>query len=142
MIQVNPKFELIQTRIHQININHLFEKSPIIIQDRIVTPYSLTDTLFKYLYVSKKEWIFRNKIFNPYQKNGSKYMIIYASSPISMQVIHPNEYNQGQPINILSLNLKKNQVFILPLFWWYSIKGDAFVIELNSISSSIMKIFG
>jgi len=133
----NPRFEVLQTTMQNLDIPLLFEKSPIIIEDRLVTPYAAIDTMFKYLYVRKKEWVINNNVFNPFARNTHRYIYIYASSPINVQLIHPNLYNNGRPSNVLSLSLQNHQSLIIPMFWYYSIKGNAFSIELDSIFSAV-----
>lgn len=134
---VNPTFEMLQTKMEKLDTKLLFEKSPILIEDRLVTPYSVVDTVFKYMYTIKNEWIIDNKLFNPYAQNTHKYMLLYASEPIVIHLVHPNLYNKGKPSNVLQLNLQQSQAIIIPMFWYYSIKGHAFVIELDTIASFI-----
>lgn len=139
-VSPSHKIEVIQSAVANLQTSHLFEKHPIIIHDRIVTPYSLIDTIFKYLYVYKNEWIIHNKLFNPYIKSKSRFTIVYASSDINIQLVHPHLYNNGKPTNVITFKIEKHQILIIPMYWWYSIQGHAFMIELESVYSGLYRL--
>lgn len=131
----HQQFEVLQADLSNLKLSNLLEKSPIIINDEIVNPHTVVDTMFKYLFVKQKSFLFINTRYNPYVQNTHRFLLLYASSDLEIQIVHPNLYNNGKPSYILMMPVKKHQMVIVPMFWWYALKGRAFAIELDSMFS-------
>jgi len=146
MLQTSPIFEIIEVPISKVNPQHLFEKQPIIIKEPLVSTKDLTTSLFKYLFLSKKYR--QNTIANVYQQNKAKYMIIYPrENNLILQVVHPKKSSFLKNISPESLKhveyvefrLKRRQVMILPMYWWYNVNSEKFGrIELDDVLSFVL----
>lgn len=144
-IQTNHHFEILNVSISKINPNHLFEKLPIVIREQLVHPMDLTNTLFKYLYIKKKHR--QNTMPNVYQQNKSRYVIIYPRrSNLSLQIVHPKKSmflkkmtnSSLKHVDYVEILLKKRQVIILPMYWWYNTNSPDFGrIEIDDLLSSV-----
>lgn len=129
--------EILQLSLEKLDVGHLLEKKPIVLTERLANPLGLLDTVFKYLAVRNRSWIVYNKSYLPFQQNKHRFMVIYASSACELQLVHPRFYLNGFPSDIVYMTLKKRQTVIIPMFWWYSIKGHAFSMEVDTLFSLV-----
>lgn len=126
--KVNKDFEIIQVNISHLTPDLLFEKSPIIVNERIVDPKQLLQTVFKYLFLKNKESIAEVKKQNVC---FGKYTILQDSKKDNIvNVIHPKNKNKNKKIK-----LYQNQCMILPMYWKYQPESELKVIHLCDIFS-------
>lgn len=132
----NPEFNIIQTYIDEINLKLLFEKSPIVIYDKIYNPEDLLKTLFKYTYISKKQSVITPIIAT---RNTAKYLILWnQDNDLDIDIIHPKYYKEIKKkteTTYVTIKLKSNQILILPAFWLYKSQSSVNIIELNDLIS-------
>lgn len=134
----NPEFQIIQASLDRIQPKHLFEKNPVIIEEQIVDPLILLNTLFKYLYTFKRV---SQPIPNVFLQNKFKFCIIWPTTTASdVKIMHPRDRKKEKPM-ILDIKLKRNQCLILPLHWWYKTNGDA-VFNRVTLDDMISLILG
>lgn len=111
--KINPTFSIVQLPLSRLNVDILYEKSPIIINERVVYAEQLVDTVFKYLYISKKH--FKNISIDAIYKNSARYAILTNNKNDSIVYLyHPNNKKKCLPIK-----LYKDQCIIIPSFWFY-----------------------
>lgn len=107
----NSSFEIIQTPISKLTPSLLFEKSPIVISEPIVQPIHLTKSIFKYMYICKKE---KNITIDKLYTCNGKYCILYPTEDDAhIHINHPNHKEE----KFQSVKLYKNQCIVLPMFW-------------------------
>lgn len=138
--KINPRFDIIQGKLSDISIKHLFERSPIVIEDRIVYPESLLHTLFKYMYVNKKiTTSISSSVLKP---NRYAYTIIHAKGKVMIKISHANDFKKkGNDSFLVNVPLDKGQCIVLPHKWAYSISNNgATIIELSSIRSILCNL--
>lgn len=144
-------FNIVQLPLSKLEPTYLFEKSPIIVNEPFVRPSDLTLTLFKYLFV-KKTHSFKC-VPHSFQQNKSRYLILYPKNKDStVKIVHPKKskflFNHTddslKSIEYVEIKLRKRQVIILPMQWWYQTEDpDHGRIELDDLYSFfIQKIRG
>lgn len=138
-LRANQEFQIIQASLTKVKPNHLFEKSPIVIEEPMVDPKLLLKTLFKYLYTFKRIGTPKQNVLI---QNKCKYMIIWPTQrEAEVQIMHPKEKNREKALH-LDVKLKRNQCVILPLHWWYKTDSEMFAkIDLDDLISIILGKF-
>lgn len=114
---MKPKNEIniIQIGLHSITDSTLYEKQPIIIEDRVVDVKDVVNTLFKYQYVYKSEFLLEpdSKIYT----NTQKFMIVYNPSEQDDAYVTIASPNQSDTIPSIDMILPANNILILPYKW-------------------------
>lgn len=133
-VGVNPHFELLQMKLHLVQVHHMMEKLPIVLEESIVNPLELLNTLFKYLYVYKTSYVISGEISeNPItsKTNYARFILLCSSSDnTKVNLVHPNKKNAVQIV------LRKNKCLIIPCWWMFNVEGgSATVYELYDIIS-------
>ena len=146
VLQTNPNFEIINAPISKVNPQYLFEKQPLVIHEPLVKPMDLLGTLFKYLYIRSKHE--STTPGNVYQQNRNKYIVLYPrKNGLSLHVVHPKKtafLKDGtkeslKHVDFVEFKLKKKQVVILPMYWWYKTNSEKFGrIEIDDILSLLL----
>jgi hypothetical protein len=139
-ITPSKEIEIIQMKVNALDLSHLLEKKPIVLYERLVNPLGLLNTVFKYISIRNKPWIIYNKEYSPFMQNTRRFNVVYAANDCQIQLVHPNLFSKGYPSDVVYMQLKKYQTVIIPMFWWYSIKGHAFSIEIDTIFSIMYRI--
>lgn len=131
----NVSIELIQPRIEQLAPQQLFEKSPIVLSERIASIDQLLKSTFKYMYLSStisevndSKWL----------QNRHRYIIIHADTSSTITIVHPHKMNS--PYNdsytdAVAVKLESKQVLIIPYKWWYKVDGNCKLYKLHDILS-------
>lgn len=142
-------FNIIQVPLSKLEPVYLFEKSPIIVNESFVRPSDLTHTLFKYLFVKSTQSF--KCVPKLYQQNRSRYLIIYPKfKDKTIKIVHPKNKRFLQTptddslnnVEYVEIKLRKRQVIILPMFWWYQTEDpDHGMIELDDIYSYVSRKF-
>lgn len=124
----SQQISFLQTSISNIHLSHLLEKNPIIISESIVNPSYLLSTLFKYLYIKT----YTNQIDDTdFHLINSKYLILFSENPVHIELYHPkfhsylkkNTEHSLKYTSFIDIHLNKNQVLILPMFWWFRVNN-------------------
>lgn len=106
-----------QTTIDKFNLNLLYERHPIVIYDRIQNVSQIIDKWFKYNIVTQSTSENLNWIFNRH-----KYCVLSILQDGEIHICNPyTNISNGIPCNdssIITLNLKKNQIVIVPYRWY------------------------
>lgn len=146
-IRPNSEFEIIQLGVSQLKPLHLFEKSPIIVNDKIVDPKDLCINIFRYLYI-KSNASYIDASMQPLQ-NCHKYQVFYATEDTNVSIYHPkysrilsskkytDNVGEMQP-KYVDINLVKHQIIILPMFWWYTHSKPAYTVCLDDTISLVI----
>lgn len=132
-LSVRSDIEILQASISDVNASYLFQKYPLIISEPLVNPENILKTLFKYLYI--KTIFFNATNSNTYSQTRSRYQIIYPSLNNSVvKIIHP-KYSSNENYPYIDIILKKNQILILPIYWWYKCDSNCNCIEIYDVIS-------
>ena len=141
-------YKIIQSNLRKIDIGTLYEKYPIVIYDRVISPQQLLDTLFSYSYAVKSEIV--ESVQNPCM-NMSKYLILFNSLDDSViNLVNPKfrkniewrkqngtvvstKHLDNLRVQYVTIKLKKNQVLILPGYWIYQVDKKIKKIALNDL---------
>ena len=151
-------YNITQTYLDKINLNLLYERNPIIIYDSIKTPKQLLKTLFKYSYLSKKEYnisthhVYQSKAkfsFLYHTGQHTESVLVNLINPIFKQdfkewkkntkgVMFTNTPLEETSVEFVSVKLKPFQVLIIPSQWMLQI-GDAQ--EVANVHSDELKVY-
>jgi hypothetical protein len=145
-LKTNSQFQILQTSISKIQPRHLFEKSPIVIEESIVNPLDMIKTVFRYLYVKKTVKVLDKR--DVLIQNKSRYVVLSPKQGSYIQISHPIHSNaiknmalakQNYSPPLIDVKLSPNQVIVLPPYWWYKVSSQVTMIELDDILSIIFK---
>lgn len=127
-LKPNQEYTLIQCVIEKCEPSMLMEKLPILIENSIVNPQQLINTLFKFQYISQKERKQKEGV------NRDAFLLIHPSEQINVILRHPN-YQE-----VLNIKLYKHQLLIIPILWYYNIQHnkDVRTIGLESVISKFI----
>jgi hypothetical protein len=157
-------FQLLQSKLDTITIDTLYERQPVIIQDRIVDPLQLLKTLFKWNYMFQNMIHITPSMYDSSKivKTNHKYSVVYSqTSDITVQLIHPRFHNDVKPfqrvrispssqlvissislqdsqVEYVTVKLKKQQCLILPMLWLYQTHNEHNVMVLDDPLSYII----
>lgn len=108
-------FQIIQSNLDKLNDSVLYEKYPILVNDKLVNIEDLCDSLFKYQYVFKKVYELE---LNKTKKNYSKYMVLHniMDEDVNIQICNP----RGTIVDII---IPSFNVLIMP-YMWSVVNGD------------------
>lgn len=111
----NPKLEILQTSISQLQPQLLFEKLPIILNEGIVDPLDLVRKVFRFLYIYKKHITTFPQ--DTWVKNKARYLVVYSLNPDGiLGITHPKN-----PKHHIHIKLSAHKCIILPTSWSYNI---------------------
>lgn len=136
-ILLKPKtdFQILQSNLHNISDNILYEKYPIIINDNIIDANDLLSTLFKYQYIFMKSFTLTH---THSMINYSKYLIIHNidHNECTVQVSNPSNHS-----NNISVIVHPFNVLIIPYKWKIEL-GECKLrcIQLNDFSHFLFNI--
>ncbi len=145
------EYNLVQTFLNNFTPDLLYERNPIIIYDSLATPRDLLKTIFKYQYLFEHE--------NTIQANNiivikSKFSFVYSTNDeiATVKLINPmflssfkwktdkrqriteTDINTTN-VNYIDVQLKKNQVMILPPHWIIQSSSTLNKIDIDDIVS-------
>lgn len=129
-----------QTNIYNFDFSLLYNKQPIIIEDRvkeldtILSSWFTQNIVHKYLLVDEL-----------WKKNNYKYTIIYALNDTEITISHPytNLEIDDSIYPLTTIKLKNNMFMIIPFKWKYNIKNikDVVVYGIHDYVTYILDIF-
>lgn len=124
-------YTIIQTFLKNIKSNDIFfEKYPIVIYDKIVDINEIMKSLFSYLYLTKKNKIYKK---NKFIFNKSKFLIIYPENNTMIDIINPKYDISKNNFEYVTIQLKRKQISIMPFRWIVKPYDDLNCIELDDI---------
>lgn len=149
----NKGYNITQTYLDKINIEHLYEKNPIVIYDKIKTPKQLLKTLFKYSYITSNEYTLKPNII---YMNKSKFSFIYSNSTsVNVNLINPiykkdfvknnnmwktnnrittiNTMLKDTNVEYITIKLNPLQILIIPSHWMIHIDVIAKEDKINKV---------
>ena len=113
-LTVKPEFEIIQTSLGDFQLKMLYEKMPVIIQDRIVELGALIKHCFKYQYMGS----IQSEKPAPYKvlSNIGRFAVLQGSQT-------RNKITLKNPMfeNEAAIVLEQHQVLIIPRKWAYTV---------------------
>lgn len=111
---------ILQSSLKDFNFNMLFEKQPIVIQDRIEDIKPLWSNWFKYsiksefMITPEMEWI----------RNKNKYMLIHSLEDSEILLCTPrcHTVNNVPDVSeqVIAIKLYKNMSLIIPYRWYFT----------------------
>jgi hypothetical protein len=145
------EFNIIQTFLSNFTPELLYERNPIIIYDAMATPKDLLKTIFKYQYLIQQENLISQ---NSIVAVKSKFSLIFSTNEdtTTIKLINPmflssfkwktvkrqrmtdTDINTTN-VNYIDVQLKKNQVMILPPHWIIQPSLDLNKIDIDDIVS-------
>lgn len=157
----NLDYQILQTKVAQFKSDTLYEKYPLVIEDRLVDKKNFIETTLKYYYTSIDEYKMTNNVLI---ENNHKNMIIYNSyQDSSIYLINPIyaknlsnkikkkhyiEYSIDlddtkndkvlEKIKYIEIKLKKDQILIIPNKWIFQLKQPSNIFIIDDIISKIM----
>lgn len=151
----NREYTILQLYLDKVDINHLYEKNPIVIYDRVINPQHLLKTLFAYSYAYHATYNIKGS--NYVHTNTSKYLLLYSpkDSNINVNILNPKyngilksekrqrlitskvEFTNLNDAQYVTIKLKQNQILILPSFWSFHSYNDLTCIELHDVFSLV-----
>lgn len=146
---LKPKGEytIVQTNLDKITVDNLHDKYPIVIHDRVQNPRELLSSLFAFSYSFNlhtkyhKDRVYKTRSKYSILYNDNEDVLVHLISPkykTSAVVNKPME-SQSSSIQYVSINLKKNQVIILPMSWFFAGSHDIKCILLDDILSATLR---
>lgn len=118
-----PEYELIQVRLNNLKIDHLYEKRPIVIAESIVDIEDLVKTVFAYSYLFKN--VSTNITDDQVRKNKNKFLLLYSDNDIAVKIINPKYKKELRKnlkesnVQYVTIKLRAGQVLVLPALWYY-----------------------
>lgn len=126
-----------QTTVDKFNLNLLYERHPILIYDKIQNISQIIDKWFKYNIISQSTSQNLNWYFNHH-----KYCILYILQDGEIHICNPyTNITNSIPCNdssIVTLNLKKNQIVIIPYRWYIFSDIPTHIIYAHDIITFIL----
>ena len=121
-VKVNSNFDILQIPVSSLKLEHLTEKSPIVISESIVNVNAFINTVFKFLYIFKNTKTSHQMIASTsWNTNKAKYTIFVCNKNNGIvSISHPKHKSTINP-PFIDISLTKNQVLILPAWWRYKI---------------------
>ena len=160
-LKYNTNYQILQLSSDKINQDILYEKLPIIIEDKINNILDFIHVILSYEYIHKNKIKFNS--LNKINQNLSNYLIMYNhnNKPINIYLSHPKnknkfKWNSNNSNNLLVSNyeikninnindtqfikimLKPKQTIILPKFWLFIIQQNIALYSLFGILNYII----
>ena len=130
-----------QSTLSDFNFNLLYNKQPIVINDKIVDMNILLDSWFKQNFINKNEIINDKWIIN-----NNKYLFIHSNDDDNEIFITNAKFNNIIPPTseekIVNIKLHKNQSIIIPFKWkYYTEKNNYTVYGINDYITYFLAFF-
>lgn len=114
---------ILQSNLNDFDLNNLYEKQPIVIEDKIIDTNLLLESWFKQNIKEKN-----NIIINEWNENKYKYLFFNNNSNEDIEIFINNNKNNE---DILAIKLYQNQSLIIPFKWNYYISNDIELIGIH-----------
>lgn len=110
---------IIQSKLDTFNFDSLYQRQPIIIEDRVV---GIDNVLNSWFSENIKQEIDNIYIWN---FNSHKYLYIYTMEDTEIIITNnKNNIDNDKSTDIIAIKLYSNQSLILPYRWYYNIKNN------------------
>jgi hypothetical protein len=115
-LSYNDTSTIVRKFLDQVNSDDVFMKLPILLQDKIVSPLQLMNTVFNYLYIYRENVKVKSNIW---VRCRAKYTIVYNNGATCLiKLLHPTKKHEEQ------LYIQQNNCIILPSWWYYQCNTD------------------
>nr|QOI90378.1 hypothetical protein HWQ62_00241 [Pyramimonas orientalis virus] len=105
-------FQIIQSQLCNVYDSVLYEKYPILLNDKLVNVEDLCGTLFKYQYVFKRVSVHSK---NEIMKSYSKFVVLHNNTTVDTNITLSNP--KGSQVNMI---VPAYNVLIVPYLWGIS----------------------
>lgn len=147
--QVATTVKIIQLSLNELEPSVLLQKHPIIIDERIVNPLSLLQTVFKYMYMFKRVKEVEDGDPTVFRQNKARYMIFSSKTDdCSVQLLNPRFASavreSGEEPPYVDIRLHANMCMVCPYKWWYRLSKPAHISSIaleDAISLSLGRLF-
>lgn len=112
------------------------KKNPIVIEERLVNPLSLLQTVFKFMYVYKSVKAVEDGS-EVFRQNRGRFLILCSKvDDNSIHLVNPRFKNDGGD-NYVDIKLHANMCLVVPNKWYYRLSApkDTLSIALEDIVS-------
>jgi hypothetical protein len=128
--------KIIQVSIAELSLSLLLKKNPIVLNERIVNPLNLLQTVFKYSYIFKR--IQNINTSSEFTQNKARYVILSSRSDnCSVHILNPLMTQEAY----VDVKLHNNMVMILPFRWFYRLPNPSQISSIH-IEDTISYMFG
>lgn len=121
------------------------KKQPIVIDERIVNPMSLLQTVFKYMYVYKRLKTVEDETQGKYKQNKARFLVLFSNSGTnSIEIANPKfKARESVEPPFIEIKLHANMCMVVPYKWLYRINTPRGVssIALDDMLSLSMSAF-
>ena len=122
-LQTKSAFQLIQVGLDRVTDEHLREKYPILIEDKVVDVSTLLLSLFKYQFVFRSDTVMKS---DPrFVRNRHKYMVLQnvsADTDATVTIRSPND-TDDKALQLETI-VPPHNVLILPYMWRLANSGS------------------
>lgn len=148
-MQVANTVKIVQLSLSELNPGVLMQKNPIIIEERIVNPLSLLQTVFKYMYVYKHVKAIEEGDPSVFRQNRARFMIIASKADdCSVQILNPkfasggvsSDGGESEPPYV-DIRLHANMCMVLPHKWWYRLPEPNYISTI-ALEDTVSLTFG
>lgn len=119
-LSVSGVVKIVQLSLVELSPSILMQKNPIVIEERLVNPISLLQTVFKYMYIWKTVKAVEDGDSAVFKQNNSRFLIATSNADgSSVQIINPKYNDATNESPYIDIKLHANMSMILPFKWWY-----------------------
>lgn len=125
--KVNDRFEILQMDIDDFNLEHLYEKSPIVFENTDLHPTNILK-LLKYTYVCKKDFTIAG---GDLHQTRARYTLLKPIQKTTAIIYHPIMKEN------VAMIIKANQYILMPMFWAIRCTDELFATALSDTASIV-----
>jgi hypothetical protein len=115
--------KILQAPVSELTPSLLMQRFPIVIEDRIVNPLSLLQTVFKWQYLYKRVTTMESSS-EAYRRNDARYLLLFSNREgASIEIANPKKRASGvEELPFVELLLHENMCAVIPFGWLYRIR--------------------
>lgn len=132
--RVSSSFKILQMSVSELTPEILQRKYPIVLEEQIVEPSSIANTVFKFMYIYKKPTTLKNNV--GVATNKAAYLIIFnnTNEKVTISIAHPTSKKTSSE-SFVDVILYEHMCIILPQKWFYQTSHDVQGIALHNVVS-------
>lgn len=144
-LTVSKDIKIMQLSVLELTPSILMKKQPIVLDERIVNPMSLLQTVFKYMYVYKRLKAVEDDTQSKYTQNKARFLVLFSNNGTnSIEIANPC-FKQRDSVEppFIEIMLHANMCMIVPHKWLYRVNTPRGVssIALDDVLSLVMSAF-